>query len=168
MTKGKVFIPLTKDQTASIDLENYELIREYKWCANKHNNCWYAQTSKKFNNKVQKIYMHRLIMHAKKDQIIDHIDGNSLNNCRSNLRFCSHTENLYNTSARRNNKLGYKGIYWNKKEKKFRCYINVNKKNIHIGYFSTIEDAILSYNQAAQKYHKEFAKLNTFIKGNVA
>ncbi len=92
---------------------------------------------------------------------IDHINHVRNDNRWCNLREATQKENSRNRmSAQKNNKLGIKGVYWNKQNKKYQGYIRVNRKLKHLGCFETKEEASLAYNEAAIKYFGEFAKLN--------
>ena len=103
--------------------------------------------------------MHALIMQSEKGQQIDHQDGNGLNNQKSNLRFCTQSQNSANREANGISK--YLGVDCdNRCDKKWRARINVNYKRKCLGYFKTQEEAALEYNKAAIQYHGEFAKLN--------
>jgi AP2 domain-containing protein/HNH endonuclease len=111
--------------------------------------------------------LHRLIMNAPADKEVDHINGDTLDNRRCNLRICSHKENLRNQKLPKNSKSGYKGVTWYKRIKKWRSHIRLNKKQIHLGYFDDIKLAANAYNEAAIKYFGEFAKLNDLgVKNN--
>lgn len=102
--------------------------------------------------------MHRLIIGAKRGQMVDHKDGNGLNNTLSNLRLCSHIQNCMN-SASRGNKTGYKGVTL-LHSGKFVAGIKHNGKTIHLGTFILVKDAALAYDDAARKYFGEFARTN--------
>lgn len=104
--------------------------------------------------------LHRLIMNAPKGMSIDHINGDKSDNRKSNLRICTNSENLRNRGSQSNNTSGYKGVSWSKELKKWRTQICINKKHIHVGLFKDKIEAAKAYNEAAIKYHGEFAKLN--------
>jgi hypothetical protein len=106
-------------------------------------------------------YLHRVIMSAPSDEVVDHINGNKLDNRLHNLRICSQGQNTYNrakTTAKRTSK--YKGVSWRKSHNKWQATIYVDKKQIHIGYYDSEEQAALNYDIVAKKCHKEFAYLN--------
>jgi hypothetical protein len=92
------------------------------------------------------------------DQHIDHIDGNPNNNAISNLRLCNRNQNMQNRKINKNNKLGIKGVCWNKKIEKYHVQIGLNEKVKHIGYFDNLEFAELVSIEVRNKYHKEFAR----------
>ena len=106
---------------------------------------------------------HRLIFlyhYGYLPKILDHIDGNPLNNKIENLREATHIQNCQNRSKQKNNSSGYKNIAWIKKEKKWKVKINSNNKSYYLGMFSDLELAILVATMAREKYHKEFAVNN--------
>ena len=91
---------------------------------------------------------------------IDHKDGNPGNNCWSNLRLSTCSQNLANCRIYANNTSGYKGVYWEKSCNKWVAKIQVKTKRIYLGCFSTKEEAAKEYNKAALKYFGEYANLN--------
>lgn len=143
--------------SVKVDDEDYSNLVQWNWLIE----YGYAQRLVK----GIRIRMHREIMNATKGKYIDHINGDKLDNRKENLRFCTQRENSKNVKVeRKNNTSGYKGVAWKKQNKKWRASIFLNYKNIHIGYYDTKEKAALAYNEAAIKYHGEFARLN-IIKG---
>lgn len=157
-------IPLTQGKFAIVDDEDYErIVAMGSW----HFNNGYASSSlayKKPNGKWGKktLYMHRAIMHLDflDKRLIDHINHDRLDNRRKNLRICSHLQNIRNSKKQKNNTSGYKGVSFNKNSQKFRAQIRFNNKNMCIGSFECPKEAAKAYNEAALKYHGEFANLN--------
>ncbi len=157
---GEVYkVPLTKGEYAIIDIEDYALVVKYKWNAkfNKSNSLYYANTSITIpsTNKRTSITMHRLIMNAGKGVVVDHINGNALDNRRCNLRFATASENSMNRSKTVLNTSGFKGVY--KDKSRWLAKIGIGGKRIYLGTFDTPELAYAAYCAAALKYHKEFA-----------
>jgi hypothetical protein len=154
-------IPLTQGKFAIVDPEDFDCLARYKWYAAKYNHTFYAVRSSwlKFEKKKIKIKMHRVIMNAPADLIVDHINHNGLDNRKANLRLATPAQNARN-SLRRRNRSGYKGVYYAKKRGKYRAVIWHNNKRIHLGYFNSKITAALEYDRAAKKYHKEFANFN--------
>jgi hypothetical protein len=157
-------IILTQGKVAIVDDEDYEYLNQWKWCLRGTGlGKFYAirgfSKSKKSNIKGS-ISMHRQLMQPKIGFVIDHLDGNTLNNQKNNLRICTQSQNLNNQKKSISNTSGYKGVSYDKKYKKFIAKIGFNRKNIHIGYFIDVKDAARAYNEAAIKYHGEFANLN--------
>lgn len=87
-----------------------------------------------------------------KEEEIDHIDHNPLNNKSDNLRKASRTTNGRNVSKGRNNTSGVVGVYWKKREQKWLAQIKVNQKDTHLGFFSDKEDAVAARKAAEIKY----------------
>lgn len=84
---------------------------------------------------------------------IDHIDGNFKNDKIENLRLATNKENNLNKNKNKNNSSGFRGVSWFKRNSKWRSYIVINGKQIHLGYFEKKEDAYLAYQKAAYNYH---------------
>ena len=104
--------------------------------------------------------VHRIIFlmfHGYVPDILDHIDGNKLNNNINNLRPATHAQNCRNAKIPKTNTSGYKGVTWDKENKKWMVQISVNGKNKKIGRFFDLELAGLAAEEARNKYHKEFA-----------
>lgn len=148
-------IELTQGKVAIIDDEDFNLVSKYKW----YFDHGYARSSPAFKTRI---YMHRLIMVVPVNKVIDHINGNTLDNRKSNLRICSQRENASNVDASRANKRlsKYKGVTIGTNKKKWVASITVNYKSIYLGSFDTEEQAALAYNEAAKEHYGEFAQLN--------
>ena len=139
-----------------IDGESFEKINKYTWYIQKIGKNYYvaSRTSGKF------VYMHRLIMGYPENKCIDHINGNGLDNRIENMRICTHAENQRNQRIQKPKSSKYKGVYFNKQYKKYMSKIMINNKTINLGIFDNELDAAKAYNEAALKYHGEFACLN--------
>jgi hypothetical protein len=98
-----------------------------------------------------------LLFHGYLPKLIDHIDGNCLNNKIENLREATTSENLRNSKLSAKNTSGTKGVTWDKQTKSWSVGIMVNYKQIRIGRFKDLELAQLVAQEARNKYHKEFA-----------
>jgi hypothetical protein len=160
-TKMAKEIQLTQGKVAIVDDEDFDFLNQFNWQANKNGNTFYVNRNFRIsNNKQGKIYMHRLILNAKKEYVIDHIDGDALNNQKNNLRICTHAENMRNSQIPINNTSGYKGVSYNKRYKKWEAHISFNNKLLNLGSFIDPIDAARAYNAAAIKYHGEFAHIN--------
>lgn len=92
--------------------------------------------------------------------VIDHIDGNTENNFISNLRPVTVQQNAANSKIYSHNKSGYNGVYWHKRDNKWRSKIMYNGKNIHIGCYTDIHEAAEAYNEKAREFFGEYARLN--------
>lgn len=150
-------IKLTQGKEALIDDDDYERVNKFKWQFHKKG---YATHGYKIKGKCKKIRMHRFILQAPKNKQVDHINGNTLDNRKQNLRLCSHRENSRNTAKTKNKTLSrYKGV--SKTHRKYwRSYIVLNDKQIHLGYFKTEAEAAKAYNKKASDLFGSFARLN--------
>jgi len=92
----------------------------------------------------------------KPDDEIDHMNGNPLDNRKSNLRICEYRENLRNPCIRKNNTNGYPGI-WKNHLGRFRAAILVNYRKINLGTYATFEETVEARIKAENRYHGEFA-----------
>jgi hypothetical protein len=140
-------IKTSKGKEIFVDDEDFEFLNKNKWCLNTGG---YARCSK--NNK--QVLMHRFLMNfPTKEYVVDHIDGNKLNNQKSNLRICSQSQNLQKKIT------NDKGFQKNKAGR-YQSRIRNNYKIICLGTFDTKNEAIKAYNNAAKNIYGEFAKLN--------
>ena len=150
-------IKLTQGQVALVDDDNFEVLNQFKWCAQKHRNTYYAIRTILVNDKNKTIRMHNVIMGGKG---VDHINRNGLNDQRSNLRFCTNSQNHMNRRKRKNTSSIYKGVSFHKRTGKWMASIGINDKKIHLGYFDIEVEAAKSYNNKAIELFGEFANLN--------
>ena len=104
--------------------------------------------------------MHRQILDAPQGVWVDHIDGDGLNNRRSNLRLCSATENARNRRPVPNCHSRYKGVSWHKRQKKWAVRIGKPKESIYLGSFDDEMEAGVAYDRKAEELFGEFAYLN--------
>jgi hypothetical protein len=153
------YVPLTKNKTAIIDAEDAPKICGWNWSAYKGGRNFYAFRCETKNGKNKHVSMHRLILCAKSNLHVDHIDGNGLNNRKENLRMATRSQNQYNSRRRVDNPSGYKGVRSYKDTGKWQARITANKKQYHLGYFDTAEEAHKAYCEASKKLHGEFSRL---------
>ncbi len=152
-------IELTQGFTTLVDDEDYERVSNHSWCILKLK-CCYAQT--RINKKT--ITLHRFLLNLTDSKIkVDHIDGDGLNNQKSNLRIATTQQNNFNRKGESSNISGYKGVVFRSKQKRWLAQIRVNKQYFYLGTYDSKEDAAKAYNKAAIKYHGEFARLNEII-----
>ncbi len=153
-------ILLTQGKYAIVDADDYQRLSKYKWriCGDGR---WthYATRGIKRGGKWRNIRMHREIIKVPEGMVIDHINGNGLDNRKVNLRAATIAENGWN-SRKRKSKSKYRGVWWQKQLKKWRVEIWFNGNRKHIGYFENVREAAKAYDRAARKYHGQFAALN--------
>jgi hypothetical protein len=136
-----------------VDDDDYEKLKHFSWHVDKYG-CVKRHTSSGHE------LIYRKIMNAPDDKEVDHIDGNRLNNQKSNLRLANSSQNKCNRGPRRDNKSGYKGVSWHKQRNKWTARIQAGKKYLSLGLFTSKEEAAKAYNQAAITYQNDFAYLN--------
>jgi len=147
-------IKLTQGQFTLVDDALYEELKQYKWCANKLSDSrWYAW---RVENKLS-ILMHRQVLGLEygDGKIIDHINRDSLDNRKENLRVVSNTENSRNHKNFSTNTSGYNGVDWMEKIKRWRARITVNYKEVYLGVYPEIKGAIKARKQGDIKYWGE-------------
>ena len=159
-------IRLTQRMVALVDDADFEQLSKHKWCAVRARGRWYAVRSIPMEKgKQTTIRMHRFIMNAPRDQQVDHLDGNGLNNQRSNLRICTSAQNNRNRRKMVGTSPVFKGVYWNKENQRWHAQITQNGHRHHLGYFDNEIDAAYAYDAAARKHFGEFACINFPRKG---
>jgi len=154
-------IPLSQGKFALVDDDMYDYLMQWKWTFSGG----YTYRVKTIRGISKKIWMHREVNGTAPGTYTDHIDGNRLNNTRSNLRTCTYAQNNKNAVKRKDNKSGYRGVYWEKGMDKWRVVINNDGKRITIGYFDDILVAASAYNKHAKILHGDFARLNIVVGG---
>lgn len=157
--KNALQLALTKGMVALVDHDDFHLVSEYNWYAHKGGSGVYAATTvTELDGKRLMIRMHRLILGTTDSKIyVDHINGDGLDNRRSNLRVCSHADNVKNRRNQQNNQSGFKGVSWHTTNKRWQAQIRSNGKRTHLGYYSSPQDAHAAYCDAAKKYHGAFS-----------
>ena len=148
---------LAKGAAFLIDTNMLEEILQFNW--SEYDN--YIYRVKMIDGRKNiKIRLHRQVMRAEPNQLVDHINGNSFDNRRCNLRFCTTQENLKNRKKRQASIASskYKGV--SGKRTKWRVSITHNYKRHHLGYFKTQEEAAAAYNKASLSLHGQYGRLN--------
>lgn len=154
-------IVLTKGYVTKVDDDDFEWLSQWSWFAWWCKREYRARRTDRSTGKTRHILMSREILHAPQNFLVDHINGDTLDNRKENLRLATPQQNCFNQKIKINNSSGYKGVSWRKDRQMWVAYIFVNKKSIHLGFFDRIEDAALAYNKAAAENYGEFAYLNT-------
>lgn len=158
-------IALTQGKVAVVDHADIALVSLFRWYALADRRDgrvrWYAHT-KVFQSTVM---MHRLVTGAPRGVVVDHRDGDGLNNTRSNLRRCTTAQNNRNRGAAAANSSGYKGVFRRSSTGRWQAQISVDNRSVYLGLFSTAEEAAAAYNDAARRFHGEFALLNEVRRG---
>lgn len=139
-----------------VSREDVEYLRQFKW---RLLHAWtvYAQTT--IAGRVTT--MHQLLMNPPDELCVDHVNGNGLDNRRSNLRLATNQQNQANSQKKTPATSRFKGVSWSKTKQKWRAYICPARKYIHLGYFTSEEEAARAYDTAASKIFGDFARPNS-------
>lgn len=153
-------ILLSKGGAALVDEADWADVSQFDWNSN---GAGYAQRNTVLDGRRTTVFMHREIMGLKRGDglLVDHANGNRLDNRRENLRICTRSQNQWNRGAQSNSKSGVKGVFWDARRQKWRASIKQHRKEKHIGYFDSIVDAANAYAIAAAQMHGDFAKSST-------
>lgn len=134
--------------------KDYDRVKKFKWKLCPTTGILFITKNRK------RISLHRFIMNPDKDMVVDHINGDRSDNRRSNLRVCSHKQNLANQKLNSKNTSGFKGVYYKKSKKKFTARIKVEGRLFFLGHFNNPKEAGEAYDRAAVEYFGGFAKTN--------
>ena len=157
-------ILLTQNKFTIVDDEDFEELNKHKWCASKtsknnHGGYYAAKKIDKYPHQ-KALFMHRKITNCPEGLQVDHINHNTLDNRRCNLRICTHAENQHNRKPQAGGSSQYKGVCWNKQHKKWVVRITLNGKEMYLGYFNDEIEAAKEYDRAAKELFGKFAYLN--------
>lgn len=151
------FVPLTQGYEAMIDAADVHLVEGFNWCASVDGNTIYAQRSGPRPEK-RTIILHRVLMGEPEGLEVDHCNGNGLDNRRANLRVATTAQNAQNRRITERNTSGFKGVHWDKRDRKWRARIVLDGERISLGLFTTPEAAHAAYCSASAKFHGEFGR----------
>jgi len=148
--------------TVLVDDADYDEVMKYKWHVSDGRNTFYVGRNKylgTFDGKKKYKYLqiHRQLLDLTDPKIeVDHRDHNGLNNQRENLRVANHNQNQHNQAPRKNTSSKYKGVSWDKSNKKWQANIKINGKQKKLGRFTNEYEAHLIYEKAAKELFGEF------------
>lgn len=145
------YIYIIKNNTIIIDKETYKLMYKHTWGVYQN----YVKTGNKL--------LSRMIMNCNEndnDLVVDHINSNTLDNRKCNLRLITQSQNTLNQSSSKNSTSKYIGVNWDKKSKKWAARIGINGESIYLGVFDREQDAALARDYSTKKYYKGFGRLN--------
>lgn len=158
-------IPLSGGEFAVIDDADSMAVSSHTWRVQKQYYLGQKLGVAAVVSKVSGITttLHQFLLGKIEGMVIDHIDGNPLNNTRANLRRCTQAQNLRNRKMASHNTCGSKGVFFDrtnpgKRCNRWRARITLDGRRINIGRFATQHEAAKAYQAAAQKYHREFAR----------
>ena len=159
-------IPLSQGHVAVVDEVDYERVARYRWTVMKQKKKdgyrFYARRNYKRGGKQQTEYLHRFVLGAAPGQLVDHVNGDGLNNSRSNLRIATPSRNTAN-STRNVGQSGYRGVWRREKDNCYEAGIRVSGRWKYLGQFNDAAAAAKAYDAAAREYFGDFAHLNFAI-----
>jgi hypothetical protein len=143
---------------ALIDEEDADAVLNHKWHVRREGRrLYYAATNVHRDGQRTILRLHTFLTGW---PIVDHQNHDGLDNRRSNLRQATKCQNQQNQRLRSDNKSGYKGVFWDKRDRKWHARIRANGRAVSLRYHLTAEDAARAYDAAARELHGEFAWLN--------
>lgn len=155
---GLCYVPLTKGEFATVDLEDKELVAKFNWfCIDCSGVLYAARWSRKSEGGSKRmILMHRSLINARSELDVDHKNHNGLDNRKDNLRECTRSQNNYNLRKNSKNTSGFKGVYYEPDRNLWCAKIRINGTRKNLGRFKTAEEAYKAYCAASFEHHKEF------------
>jgi hypothetical protein len=150
-------IPLSQGKVALVDDDDYDRLNAYEWFLS---GTGYAVGFVPSGDKFRLEYMHRLITQAVEGQLVDHINGDSLDNRQTNLRFATPRQNVQNKRLSSLSLTGLKGVGWHRDRRKYHARIQLQGIRYHLGFFDNAETAALAYDCAARRLFGAFAVCN--------
>lgn len=151
--------------SVKVDDEDHERIGQFVWCEDRHpsRNATYACRYVRIANGSQTlIHMHRDILGLSQGDgvLVDHADGDGLNNQKSNLRKATPAQNNHNHKLRSDSRSGYKGVSWSKRSGVWHASIHQDGAHVFLGSYANRDEAGVAYNVAALAMRGEFARGN--------
>ena len=144
-----------------LDVDDFLKLSKNKWYLLKCRGYLYATRAERNKGTRKWFKLHRVIADAPAGMVVDHINGNTLDNRKCNLRVCTPRQNTISQKKNRRETLGkYRGVVFYKKENNYGARIRTEEKRMCLGRFKNAIDAARAYDIAALKYHGEFAILN--------
>lgn len=154
---GYRWVPLTQERFALIDESDAAAVLRFAWC---FHHTGYAYRGEYIGGKMKSVSLHRFLMDFPEKQEVDHVNGDRLDNRRSNLRLVNFQQQTRNKMTRPTRNAPYKGVFWMKKNRKWQAQICCDGKLRYLGLHLSAEDAARVYNAAATEMFGQHARLN--------
>ena len=142
-----------------VDTEDLPLMKRYSWRIDETSSTRPYVTRSDNRGEVHTVRLHRQLMSASRGEQVDHINRDTMDNRKANLRLCSASQNQANRSDSRGTSR-YKGVSRCRRTEKWQAHIRVNRKSIALGRFDDEKRAAVAYDEAARTHFGEFACLN--------
>jgi hypothetical protein len=155
-------IYLGEGKFAIVDPPDYYWLNNFHWCLKQNGPRIYAvRLISGSSNRTKILSLHREIMNAPPGLLVDHGNGDTLDNRRANLRLATHSQNSCNTRRNKTKALSrFRGVTLSKRDSRWVARIRYERKLIWLGRFDNEIEAAKAYDEAAKKYHGEYACLN--------
>lgn len=151
-------IELTNGGVAIVDDEDFALVSQWRWNRAEKENRAVRCEWVRGENRARTIILSRFIMNAPDGVMVDHVNGDTLDNQKANLRLATCSQNQFNAKRRKDSTTGYKGVTFVRG--RYMAQIQAKKVHHYLGSFDTPEEAAEAYNRAAKELHGEFARVD--------
>lgn len=161
-----VRIPLSRRKYAVVDAEDFPRLASYSWHAfhDKKDGRWLAVRGERIRRNgrsiTRNVWMHREILHAPAGALVEHLNGDGLDNRKANLQRSTRAERYAKRGKLSTNTSGYCGVTFYARTGKWRAQIRCDGTTVHLGYFTTAEEAAVAYDRKARQVFGEFAHQN--------
>ena len=142
-----------KGEPFYIDKEDFSKVKDYCW--------WFRKEYLQGKDNGKRILLHRLIMNCPDDKVVDHINHNTADNRKSNLRIVSRSQNSMNRVKRKDNRSGVTGVYFSEKEQCWAASITKEQKTVTLGFYQNFDMAVKARKNAEEKIFQEYSYDNS-------
>lgn len=157
-----ITIPLSQGKVGIIDVEDFPFVSQWKWHASRYGNTFYVMRRRRVSDEdgASKIALARELLNAPGGMVVDHINGDGLDNRRCNLRVVTQLQNTRNRRSATGSTSKYLGVCWHKGDRRWQAAIKVEHRNIYLGQFADEAEAARAYDRAALLRYGPYARLN--------
>jgi hypothetical protein len=156
--EGAAVLPLSRGLVALVDRADLDWLSQWKWCATTHpRGPSYAVRRERSTKRTH--YMHRELAAPPAGLLVDHINGDTLDNRRVNLRLATFSQNAANTTVVRAAS-GFRGVHHDRRNGRFQARCRFQGTNYHLGLFNSAEEAARTYDAFILRMHGPYARLN--------
>ena len=146
---------LPDNTTFLFDADQIDVIKDIKWCR-----CYNRKYDITYITNKKGKTLHKFLMDCPSGFEVDHINLDTMDNRRCNLRICTHQQNQCNQALQKNNTSGVSGVSYYHPRRKFRARIKVSAQDIHLGYYNSFEEAVQARNVGMSCMFGEYAIYN--------